>query len=152
MNTRNNYNALTDEGFDMIEKSHGLLSRDETQTCAIFNGEMGKVLDVTDKVLKIKFDENIVVFDKSEIGCLLLAYSSNPFKMQGSQADWIINITMSHHKRSLNRQLLYTSITRAKLGVKEIGEVDVVNDTVMKLGDDARNTWLLELMKEKETA
>lgn len=152
MNTRNNYNALTDEGFDMIEKSHGILSRDESKTCAIFNGEMGKVIDVTDKVLKIKFDENIVVFDKSELGCLLLAYSSNPFKMQGSQADWIINITMSHHKRSLNRQLLYTSITRAKLGVKEIGEVDVVNDTVMKLGDDARNTWLLELMKEGENA
>ena len=43
MNTRNNYNALTDEGFDMIEKSHGILSRDESKTCAIFNGETGKV-------------------------------------------------------------------------------------------------------------
>ena len=149
MNTKNNYNAITNEGYDMIEQSRGKLSRDEVSTCTIFNGEMGKVLEVTDKVLKVKFDENIVVFDKSELGCLLLFYSSNPYKMQGSQADWVINITMSNHQRSLNNQLLYTSITRAKLGVKEIGEVHVVNETIMKQGDDTRNTWLKELMEDE---
>ena len=147
MNTKNNYNALTLEGFEMMQQDP-LFTKDDVNKASVFNGEIGKILEIKDGYIKIQFDENILVFDKSDARNLLLAYSSNPFKLQGSQNKWIIVLTISEHERMLNRQLQYTALTRASEGVVEIGEISAMKYCVNTLGDDNRNTWLKDLLLE----
>lgn len=154
MNTVNNYKMLTEEIYNMLNSEyHGNediieITKDDVPHVSCMNGEIGKILDIKDGILKIKFDEEIIVFDKYSAKNLLLAYSSNPYKLQGSQCNWIINLSIKEHKRSLNRQMLYTSLTRAKDGLVEIGELDVINNAIDTLGDVHRNTWLREMLLE----
>ena len=150
MNTKNNYEALTLAGFNEMKES-SILTKEDVSHTAIFNGETGKVLSIEDGYMQIQFGENIIVFDKFDAHRLLLAYASNPFKMQGSQNEWVIVLTLNCHKHMLNRQLQYTSLTRASKGVIEIGEQDAIRDCVDTLGDDDRSTWLLDLLNKDDT-
>ena len=149
MNTKNNYKTLTLDGFNQM-KNDPILSKDDVDTGEIFNGEIGKILsfDSDGKHMSVQFGENIFVFDKFDAHKLILAYASNPFKMQGSQNDWIIVLTLNCHKHMLNRQLQYTSLTRAAKGIVEIGELDAMKECVDTLGDDSRLTYLKDLLME----
>lgn len=152
MNTKNNYNILTEEGYNMlINDETGMLTKDDVKTTEIFNGSMGKVLEVSTSYIKAKFDEEIVVLNKLECNNLLLGYSSNPYKMQGSQNKWLIVLTLGVHKKSLNRQLRYTALTRASDGIVEIGDIDIMQDSLLTIEDDNRSTWLKELLLTDNT-
>lgn len=147
MNTKNNYHCLKLEGYETLQEDDTNTLTSEDVSCgAVFNGEIGKVLNIENGKMKIQFDENIFVFDKMEARNLLLGYCSNPFKLQGSQNKWIIVLTIEEHKKMLNRQLQYTSETRATDGVIEIGEIKTMKNCVDTLGDDNRDTWLKDLL------
>ena len=128
-------------------KADELLCKDDVATCSVFNGQIGKILSISeDNVFKILFDQEILVFDKKDSYNLILAYASNPFRMQGSQCKYIIAITLEQHERMLNRQLLYTTLTRASKGIIEIGEINAMKYAVATMGDDNRKAWLKELL------
>ena len=146
MNTKNNYHMMNEEEYEQM-KIDGLLCKEDVATCSVFNGQIGKILSISDdNIFKILFDQEILVFDKKDSYNLILAYASNPFRMQGSQCEYIIAITLEQHKRMLNRQLLYTTLTRASKGIIEIGEINAMKYAVATMGDDNRKTWLKELL------
>lgn len=149
MNTVNNYSMIPLESWEEIQKDTTLTTEDLSKV-ECMNGEIGKILEIKDNIMKIQFDENIIIFNKMDAKNLLLAYASNPYKMQGSQCKWIINLTISEHQKSLNRQLLYTSLTRAKDGLIEIGELNIIKQAINTLGDIHRNTWLKELLEKED--
>lgn len=147
MNTVNNYNALPLDSWNELQNdTTSVITSDDLPKVECMNGEIGKVLSVKEDHMSVQFDENIIVFNKFESHNLILAYASNPYKYQGSQCKWIINLSTSSHAKSLNRQLLYTSLTRATDGLVEIGEPKVIRDAILTLGDD-RDTWLKELLQ-----
>jgi hypothetical protein len=147
MNTKNNYNCLKLDGYETLkEDDTNTLTSEDVGCGAVFNGEIGKVLNIENGKMKIQFNESIFVFDKTDARHLLLGYCSNPFKLQGSQNKWIIVLTIEEHKRMLNRQLQYTSETRASDGVVEIGEIKTMKNCVNTLGDDNRDTYLKDLL------
>lgn len=151
MNTVNNYNAIPLESYEQyINDESGVLSLEDLSKVSCMNGEIGKILSVEEGIMKIQFDENIIVFDKNLANNLLLAYASNPYKMQGSQCKWIIMLTIPEQKKSLNRQLLYTTLTRAREGVIEIGDIQTQNNALSTEGDTYRSTWLLDLLKSND--
>lgn len=151
MNTINNYNAIPLESYEQyINDESGVLSLEDLPKVSCMNGEIGKILSVEEGVMKIQFDENIIVFDKNLANNLLLAYASNPYKMQGSQCKWVIMLTIPEQKKSLNRQLLYTTLTRAREGVIEIGNIQTQNNALGIEGDTDRSTWLLDLLKSND--
>lgn len=149
MNTVNNYSMTPLESWEEIQNDPSLTTEDLPKV-ECMNGEIGKILEIKDNIMKIQFDENIIIFNKMDAKNLLLAYASNPYKMQGSQCKWVINLTISEHQKSLNRQLLYTALTRAKDGLIEIGELNIIKQAINTLGDIHRNTWLKELLKNEE--
>jgi ATP-dependent exoDNAse (exonuclease V) alpha subunit len=75
-----------------------------------------------------------------------LAYASNPYKFQGSQCKYIINVVIPAHARSWNRNLLYTSQTRMTTKLIEIGDPEMIYDAIQRNGDDSRKTRLKEFL------
>jgi len=81
----------------------------------IFNGELGTVLSIGGGQVEVQFPDKIVKYSVLEgARCLRLAYVLTIHKAQGSEWDTVAVICHSAHGSMLNRQLLYTAVTRAK--------------------------------------
>jgi exodeoxyribonuclease V alpha subunit len=149
INTKNNYSALPYESWLQIEESNGLLSSDDVETTVIYNGQRGDVVDVQDKVMVVKFDEQLIAFDKLEVYNLLLAYAISCHKSQGSECGHVISVVSPNQSRLMTRNLMYVANTRAKKHHINVGSVKAYKDALRVDGVTIRNTWLLDLLKEE---
>lgn len=83
----------------------------------VYNGDVGTVTDISDKV-KVEFkEEKTVEFEFDELDELQLAYSLTIHKSQGSEYDYVILVLDNKQTVMLNKNLIYTAITRAKKGL-----------------------------------
>ena len=117
----------------------------------VFNGDLGYITDLlpakyTDSKqdeLTINFDGNEIVYQRSEWYKIRLAYAMSIHKSQGSEFPVVIlPITSSSH-RMLQRNLIYTAITRAKSKLILLGEKSAFDFAVKNTGT-ARNTYLIQ--------
>ena len=117
----------------------------------VFNGDLGHITDLlpakyTDSKqdeLTINFDGNEVIYPRSEWYKIRLAYAMSIHKSQGSEFPVVIlPITSSSH-RMLQRNLIYTAITRAKSKLILLGEKSAFDFAVKNTGT-ARNTYLIQ--------
>ena len=117
----------------------------------VFNGDLGYITDLlpakyTDSKqdeLTINFDGNEVIYPRSEWYKIRLAYAMSIHKSQGSEFPVVIlPITSSSH-RMLQRNLIYTAITRAKSKLILLGEKSAFDFAVKNTGT-ARNTYLIQ--------
>lgn len=151
MNIKNNYNAMKcDNYLDIGWDDDGLL--DYTQETAVFNGQTGVVkalqydAELGGNYLVVDIDGENIIYTQADVNNLLLAYASNPYKFQGSQCKYIINVVIPAHERAWNRQLLYTSQTRMTTKLIEIANPDVIREAIEHIGDDNRKTRLKEFL------
>ena len=116
----------------------------------VFNGDLGYITDLlpakyTDSKqdeLTINFDGNEIVYQRSEWYKIRLAYAMSIHKSQGSEFPVVIlPITKSSH-RMLQRNLIYTAITRAKSKLILLGELSAFQFAVKNTGT-ARKTYLI---------
>ena len=117
----------------------------------VFNGDLGYISDLlpakyTDSKqdeLTINFDGNEIIYPRSEWYKIRLAYAMSIHKSQGSEFPVVIlPITRSSH-RMLQRNLVYTAITRAKSKLILLGEKAAFDYAVKNTGT-ARKTYLIE--------
>ena len=89
----------------------------------VFNGDVGRIteIDSTEQMMKVSFEGKIVDYEFSELDELMLAYAVSIHKYQGSECPCIILPIHISHFKLLNRNLLYTGITRGKSLVVLIG-------------------------------
>ena len=82
----------------------------------IYNGDIGFIqsMDPIDQILKVNFDGRTVSFDFSEADQLSLAYVISVHKAQGSEFPVVVMPVVTQHYTMLQRNLLYTAITRAR--------------------------------------
>jgi exodeoxyribonuclease V alpha subunit len=82
----------------------------------VFNGELGWVstIDMEKGVLEVNYDEAEVAYDFSELDELLLAYATSVHRSQGSEFPAVVIPVMTQHYPVLQRNLLYTAVTRAR--------------------------------------
>jgi exodeoxyribonuclease V alpha subunit len=82
----------------------------------IYNGEIGfiRALDGIEHTLSVDFEGKGVVYDWSEVDELTLAYAVSVHKAQGSEFPVIVMPVVTQHYLMLQRNLLYTAITRAR--------------------------------------
>jgi exodeoxyribonuclease V alpha subunit len=120
---------------------------DEDNRTFIANGEIGKIVKIEYGKVIIQFDE-LVIYDKSEMLQVKLAYSISTHKSQGGQAKIVILITPKAHTFMLNSNLIYVGQTRAKEKVFHFGEIETVNRAIKKKADFNRETYLKELLLE----
>ena len=110
----------------------------------VFNGDIGTItkVDMEERELTVLFDEREVVYDVTELDELTLAYAVTIHKSQGSEYPIVVMpFTMSHFVM-LQRNLLYTGVTRAKKILVLVGEKKAVYYAIKNETTTGRNTWL----------
>jgi exodeoxyribonuclease V alpha subunit len=82
----------------------------------VYNGDIGFVsaLDPVDQVLTVDFEGRLSEYDFSEADQLVLAYAVSVHKAQGSEFPAVVVPLVTQHYLMLQRNLLYTAITRAR--------------------------------------
>lgn len=114
----------------------------------VFNGDVGFIIDInlSEKTITVDYDDNVVIYDKTDMDELVLAYVSTIHKSQGSEYPIvIIPITKSHYNM-LQRNLIYTGITRSKEICILVGQPDMLNYAIGNTRYSVRNTYLKELL------
>jgi exodeoxyribonuclease V alpha subunit len=148
INTKNNYSALTYDAWNEIQQSNGTLTEDDMEKTVIYNGQRGDVVEIRDDIMVVKFDEQLIVFDKLLVYNLLLAYSISCHNSQGNEIPYVINVVSPSHNRLMTKNLMYVANTRAKKHHINVGSINAYKDA-LKVDDVLRrNTWLLDLLKE----
>lgn len=116
----------------------------------VFNGDIGVInhVDMEERELTVNFDGREIVYDVSELEELALAYAVTIHKSQGSEYPIVVMpFTMSHYVM-LQRNLLYTGVTRAKKILVLIGEKKAVWYAIRNETTADRNTKLADRLRE----
>ena len=114
---------------------------------SVFNGDIGIVDWVDSGEVMVQFDDKLVAYDTSELDELVLAYATTIHKGQGSEFPYVIMPIVKAHFIMLQRNLLYTGVTRAKKGLIMVGERKAVYIAVMNNKIVERNTRLVERLR-----
>lgn len=117
----------------------------------VFNGDMGVVIlaDNQAGILKVKFDDDrVVTYQQSQLEELELAYAITIHKSQGSEYPAAVLPLLSGPSMLMNRNLLYTALTRARKCVTVIGSSQTVRDMIKNENEQVRFTDLKERIKE----
>ena len=90
----------------------------------VFNGDMGIVdaVDTLNGKVEILFDERRIIYERMEVTDLQPAYAISVHKSQGSEYPVVIFPLLKQHFMMLQRNLVYTGLTRAKKKVIFVGE------------------------------
>jgi exodeoxyribonuclease V alpha subunit len=117
----------------------------------VFNGDIGRITSIDDanQEVTVKFDGFPVPYDYSELDEIVLAYSISVHKSQGSEYPAVILPLLSQHYVLLQRNLIYTAITRGKklviiVGSKKALAIGVKNNRIMR-----RYTYLTERLRSQ---
>jgi len=105
----------------------------------VFNGDTGTVVEADERqgVLKVRFGERVVEYSRADVDELVLAYAASVHKAQGCEYPAVVIPMVTQHYMLLQRNLLYTAISRGKelvvlAGSRRAIEMAVNNDRVMK--------------------
>lgn len=112
----------------------------------VFNGDVGFIsaIDLEERTLKVTFDDREIEYEALELDELVLAYATTIHKAQGSEYPIVVMpLTFSHYVM-LQRNLIYTGITRAKKVVVLVGNRNAIYVAVKNNDVKNRNTRLSE--------
>ena len=115
----------------------------------VFNGDIGRITDVdtVEKLVTITFPDKVVAYDMADLNELVLAYGITVHKSQGSEYPAIVVPFMAQHYMMLQRNLLYTAITRAKELVLVVGTKRALGIAIRNNKVSERNTYLAKRLQ-----
>lgn len=116
----------------------------------VFNGDIGVISHINqeEKIIRVFFDNMHISYELDEMNELVLAYATTVHKSQGSEYRIVVAPLTTQHYMMLQRNLLYTCVTRAKeimvlVGTKKALFLAIKNNKISK-----RNTRLGEFLKK----
>ena len=105
----------------------------------VFNGDIGKIseIDLEDQTVSICFDGRDVTYDFTDLDEIVLAYAISVHKSQGSEYPAVIIPVLTQHYMLLQRNLIYTAVTRARrlaviVGTRKAFGIGVRNNKTQK--------------------
>lgn len=115
----------------------------------VFNGDIGNIVkvDLEERELTVNFDGREVAYDVTELDELVLAYATTIHKAQGSEYPIVVMPFSMSHFVMLQRNLLYTGVTRAKKILVLIGEKKAVFYAIKNEKTTQRNTRLAQRLR-----
>ena len=119
----------------------------------VFNGDLGYIreVDTEERMLTVDFDGKKVEYDVTELDELTLAYATTIHKAQGSEYPIVVMPVLMTHFVMLQRNLIYTGITRAKKICVLIGAMKALAYAVRNVSVLKRNTSLRERLNPSLT-
>jgi exodeoxyribonuclease V alpha subunit len=110
----------------------------------VFNGDIGRIMDiaVVDQEMLVEFDGRAVSYDFGELDELSLAYCSSVHKSQGGEYPAVLIPLHTQHFIMLQRNLLYTAITRGKKLVVVVGNRKALSLAVQRQNTSRRFSLL----------
>lgn len=115
----------------------------------VFNGDIGFIQNINNEKLTVYYFDHIVTYEKNELNELTLAYASSVHKSQGSEYKVVIIPLSTSHYIMLQRNLLYTAITRTKQKVIIIGSKKALMTAIQSNRTQKRYTLLAERLAHK---
>ncbi|HVC89103.1 MAG TPA: ATP-dependent RecD-like DNA helicase [Acidobacteriaceae bacterium] len=116
----------------------------------VFNGDIGTIekIDPVEQELAIRFDDRLVTYDFGELDEVSLAYAVTIHKSQGSEFPAVVIPMAMQHYMLLQRNLIYTAITRAKRLLVVVGQRKALGLAVRNDQSRKRYSGLLSSLKE----
>ena len=110
----------------------------------VYNGDIGTIisLDMEERNLIVNFEGHEVEYDVSELDELTLAYATTIHKSQGSEYPIVVMPVLMNHYIMLQRNLIYTGITRAKKVLVLVGTRKALSYSIRNVVVQKRNTLL----------
>jgi exodeoxyribonuclease V alpha subunit len=118
----------------------------------VWNGDAGLIAEVTDDGLTVKFDDRLVEYGLDELDALALAYAATVHKSQGSEYAAVVVPVHTQHFVMLQRNLLYTAVTRGKRLVVLVGTRKALSLAVRNGDVAARASGLCARLKATRRA
>ena len=117
----------------------------------VYNGDIGRICAVNaeDKTLAVDFDGNQIEYESLELDELVLSYAVTVHKSQGGEFPVVVMPFTFSHYMMLQRNLLYTGVTRAKKALVLIGESRAVAYAVKNNESGRRNTLLCDRLRDR---
>lgn len=118
-------------------------------TKEVFNGDVGVIASISEKSqqLTVKFEERLVSYEFTEMDELVLAYAVSVHKYQGSECPCVIMVVHTSHFKLLQRNLLYTGVTRGSRLVILVGSSKAVGMAVRNDEVKRRYTGLRQALQ-----
>lgn len=115
----------------------------------VFNGDIGiiRTVDLEERNLIVDYEGRMVQYDISDLDELVLAYATTIHKSQGSEYPVVVMPVLMNHYVMLQRNLIYTGITRAKKGLVIVGTKKALAYAVHNVTVENRNTLLKDRLQ-----
>lgn len=140
-----NPNALELRRGDMVFRKHDkVMQVRNNYDKDIFNGDIGRIthVDIREKSLSVDFDGVVMPYEFDELDELVPAYAISIHKSQGSEYPAVVIPVMMQHYVLLQRNLVYTGVTRGKKLVILVGEGRALHMAINNNKTSKRYTWL----------
>lgn len=121
-------------------------------TKEVFNGDLGRVtgFDDQERRLLVEIDGRAIAYERGEADEIVLAYAASIHKAQGSEYPAVIVPVVTQHYMLLQRNLLYTAVTRGKQLVVLVGQPKAINIAIHNDKTDLRYTHLTTRLRETQ--
>jgi len=113
----------------------------------VFNGDIGEVITAVPTGALVDFEGRIVQYTKEELRTLTLAYACSIHKSQGSEYEAVVIPVLEEHWSMLQRDLLYTAITRGKRLVVIISQARAIQRAILTLNSHQRFGHLIQRLE-----
>jgi exodeoxyribonuclease V alpha subunit len=118
----------------------------------VFNGDVGKIAGAAgasqdDGSIAVSFDGEEILYDPDELDQLSLAYTLSVHKSQGSEYPAVVLVLLGEHAGMLQRNLLYTAVTRARRLLVIVGSRSALQTAIRRTDSRGRCTGLAERLR-----
>lgn len=113
----------------------------------VFNGDIGTIVSAEPGLVIVRYPDNDVSYERNELDEVTLAYAMSVHKSQGSEYRVVVMPLVNSHHAMLQRNLLYTSVTRAKERVVLLGSRAALNTALANDRTRRRYSLLAERLR-----
>jgi exodeoxyribonuclease V alpha subunit len=116
----------------------------------VYNGDIGRIVrcDPIERQIRVRYEERTVTYEQADIDEIVLAYACSIHKAQGSEYPCVVIPLHTQHYMLLQRNLLYTGITRGRKLTVLLGSQRALSLAVTNNRLQLRNTRLAERLRE----
>ena len=140
------YTNKADKNHILFKKGDFVMQLENRKECA--NGDVGQISEVSKEGVTVEFLDTAVHYSVENMSQLALAYAMTIHKCQGSEYNAVVMVLLDNHKKMLNRNLLYTGITRGKKECSVIYQMDALKEALKTKAESTRITMLVPKLRE----